>query len=55
MNAVYVIGYHFDILGRREVHTEVRVFGKDFWFEKFGAKEATATDDKPGFTLDKRK
>lgn len=51
-STVYVYGYLFDILGKSEIHTEVRVFGNDYWFEKDGTKHAFETNEKPGFTVD---
>lgn len=41
MNDVYVLGYSFYVSFTKQIHTEVRVFGKDYWFEKFGASSAT--------------
>ena len=50
INTVYIYGYTFSIMGKEEVHTEVRVFGSDYWFEKDGVQQKPETDDKPGFT-----
>ena len=40
MSPVVLLSYDFWILGiKREVHTEIRVFGKDYWFEQDGARK----------------
>ena len=40
MQQVTLLAYKFPILGgiKEEIHTEIRVFGKDYWFEDQGAK-----------------
>ena len=39
MQQVTLLAYKFSILGiKDEIHTEVRVFEKDYWFEDQGAK-----------------
>lgn len=58
MEEVFVISYLFNIVGQHsEIHTEIRAFGFDFWFEKDGAKAepATAKERLPewGYTLDR--
>ena len=40
MSKVEVIAYEFLIGGiKKEVHTEIRVFGNDYWFEKDGSNQ----------------
>ena len=38
MAEVIIISYIFDLAGFEAVHTEVRVFGFDWWFEKDGSR-----------------
>ena len=39
-STVHVIAYEFSIHGlKTEVHTEIRAFGYDYWFEINGAKK----------------
>ena len=41
MERVQLIAYSFplDPIGlKKEIHTEIRVFGQDYWFESLGAK-----------------
>ena len=57
MNEVIVIAYKFNLAGvKNEIHTEVRVFGYDWWFEKDGLKQLRSLhkekDPKWGYTLD---
>ena len=59
MEEVIVISYLFDIVGQhREIHTEVRAFGFDWWFEKDGAKAQPASskelDPEWGYTLQRK-
>ncbi|CAG5091687.1 Oidioi.mRNA.OKI2018_I69.PAR.g13198.t1.cds [Oikopleura dioica] len=48
---VYVIGYAFSMGLVNEIHTEVRAFGKHYWFEKYGAEQASQYAPKEGFNL----
>ena len=59
MEEVIVISYLFNIVGQhREIHTEVRAFGFDWWFEKDGAKAQPASskenDPEWGYTLQRK-
>ena len=59
MEEVIVISYLFNIVGQhREIHTEVRAFGFDWWFEKDGAKAqpASSKENDPdwGYTLQRK-
>jgi len=59
MEEVIVISYLFNIVGQhREIHTEVRAFGFDWWFEKDGAKAQPASskenDPEWGYTLQQK-
>jgi len=48
---VYVIGYAFSMGLVNEIHTEVRAFGKHYWFEKYGAEQGSQYAPKEGFNL----
>ena len=59
MEEIIVISYLFNIVGQhREIHTEVRAFGFDWWFEKDGAKAQPASskenDPEWGYTLQRK-
>ena len=39
MERVQLLAYSFPLGGlKEEIHTEIRVFGRDYWFESLGAK-----------------
>ena len=44
MQTVIMLAYKFPIIPgvKYEIHTEVRVFGNDYWFEQNGAKSIPA-------------
>ena len=44
MQSVLVLAYEFPILGglKYEIHTEIRVYGNDYWFEINGSKSIPA-------------
>ena len=59
MSEVVIISYLFKLIGnKQEVHTEVRVFGFDWWFEKDGAMcvPSIAKERHPeyGYTLERK-
>ena len=44
MAEVVILSYIFDLAGFETVHTEVRVFGFDWWFEKDGSRALPSTE-----------
>ena len=58
MSEVIVISYLFNLIGgKQESHTEIRVFGFDWWFEKDGAQAIPSIEKQNypqyGYTLEK--